>query len=102
MKIKLGDTVAVTRGKHATKRGKITKVFPKTKTVLVEGIGAYKRHLKPTQTGGPGKIVERFRPLPVGSVALVCPQCSKTTRVGYTIDKQGAKNRICRQCQGLL
>ena len=102
MKLKLGDTVAITRGKHATKTGKITKTLPKTNAVVVEGIGAYKRHLKPTQTGGQGKIVERFRPLPAGSVAIVCPKCSKITRIGYSIDKQGAKTRICRKCKGLL
>jgi large subunit ribosomal protein L24 len=33
-------------------------------------------------------------------VALVCPTCGKTTRVGYTIDKDGTKARKCKRCGG--
>lgn len=102
MKFKLGDTVAVTTGKDKGKQGKITRIFPAGATVLVEGLGQYSRQLKPSQTGGPGKIVTRFRPFASAKIALVCPKCHKPTRIGFSVDKQGAKTRLCRKCQGVL
>lgn len=102
MKIKTGDTIKVTAGKSLGKTGKVKSVSPKEGTVIVENINLYKRHMKPRQTGGAGKIVEKERALPVGNVALVCPHCKKPTRVGYVIDQAGQKLRQCRKCQEVI
>jgi len=29
---------------------------------------------------------------------LVCPQCDKPTRVGFRIEEDGTKVRVCRKC----
>jgi ribosomal protein L24 len=34
----------------------------------------------------------------LSNVMLVCPKCSKTTRVGIQRDETGA-HRFCKQCQ---
>ncbi|MGB9590752.1 MAG: hypothetical protein ACPL68_07695 [Candidatus Hydrothermia bacterium] len=29
---------------------------------------------------------------------LVCPKCSKPTRVGFAFDDEGKKHRVCKKC----
>jgi large subunit ribosomal protein L24 len=41
-------------------------------------------------------------PMPVSNVAIVCPSCSKPSRIGYRFEGDGTKVRICRKCGGDL
>jgi len=100
MKIKVGDQVLVTAGKDKGKRGKVTKILPRSSRVIVEKANIYVRHIKPKGKGQPGQILKRERPLTVANVAIVCPKCKQQTRVGYRIDREGKKVRICRKCKG--
>jgi len=99
MKIKIADTVKITAGKDLGKTGKVQKVYPKDRKVLVEGANKYKRHVKGRGEGKPGGIVEFERPLPTANVALICPTCKQVTRVGYSLEPSGGKTRICRKCK---
>ena len=56
-----------------------------------------KRHAKPTRATMQGGIIDKFMPMPVSSVAIVCSSCGPT-RVGYAVDEQGRKLRVCRKC----
>jgi len=106
LKIKKGDTVAVLTGKDAGKRGTVTRVLPSEGRVLVEKVNMVKRHTKPRQaprsSGSqqmlPGGVFEQEAPLRASNVALVCPACSKPTRVGFRINSTGNKVRVCRHC----
>jgi large subunit ribosomal protein L24 len=102
MKIKKGDTIKVLQGKDKGRTGKVVKVLVKEKSVVVENINLFKKHLKPRGEKSPGGIIPLPRPLEVGKVALVCPNCQKPTRVGYQWGKTGEKQRICKKCQALL
>lgn len=102
MKIKKGDTVKVLLGKDKGRTGKVQKILLKEEKLTIEGINIYKKHVKPQKEGQKGGIVEIARPMPISKIALVCPACSKTTRVGYQVDKDGKKMRICKKCQGLI
>lgn len=97
MKLRKGDTIKVTAGKDKGRTGKVEKVFSKEERVLVAGLNIYKRHLKRRDEKHPGGIVEIPRPFPLGNVALLCPSCSRPTRVGHLIAKN-EKVRICRKC----
>jgi len=98
MKLKKGDEIIVIAGKDKGRKGKIEKVFSKERKVLVPGINLVKKHLKPRKEGEKGGIVEIAKPLDISKVALVCPKCSKPTRVGYLITKD-SKERICKKCR---
>jgi large subunit ribosomal protein L24 len=102
MKFRIGDEVQVTAGKDKGKRGKIERVFQDRSSLLVGGVNLYKKHVRGsadrTKTGG---IVDIARPLPSASVALICKNCTKPTRIGYKI-LDGKKIRICRKCEGEL
>ncbi len=97
MKLKKGDNVKVVLGKDKGKTGKIEKVFSKTQKVLINGVNQYKRHLKARSQKEPSEIVTITKPLPIGSVAFICPHCKLPTRIGFSISKDD-KIRVCRKC----
>lgn len=99
MKLIKGDTVLITTGKDKGRKGKVEKVFPKERKVLVARLNVYKKHVKAQSKEKPGGIVEVSRPLPVANVILLCPKCKKQTRTGYVFDKKGKKHRVCKKCQ---
>lgn len=101
MKLKKGDEVIITSGKDRGKRGKIEKIIPAEGKVLLPGLNVYKKHVKKKDEAHPGGIIEFSRPLPVANVALVCPKCSKPTRVGFKIEGD-EKLRICKRCNSIL
>lgn len=101
MKLRVGDEVLVTAGKDKGRRGKIEKIFPKQNKVLIPQINVYKKHQKGVgdQKGG---IIEFARPLNVGNIAIVCPNCGKQTRIAYSVSKSNDKSRICAKCKKVL
>lgn len=98
MKIQKGDEIIVTAGREKGKKGTVEKVFPQVFRLRVSGINLYKKATKKV-AGGESGMVEFARPLNIASVALICPECGKQTRVGYEVDKQGTKMRICKKCK---
>ena len=101
--IRRNDTVVVTTGKDAGKRGRVLKMFPEKNRVLIEGLNLIKRHTKPN----PGKnikggVVQREATLHASNVQLVCPECGARTRIGHRVLDDGRKVRICRKCKGVL
>lgn len=97
MKLKRGDDVIVVKGKDKGKRGKIEKVIKTENLILLPGINLYKRHYKSRTQTKPSEIIEITKPLLVGSVALICPNCHKQTRIGFKIVNK-EKIRICKKC----
>ena len=101
--IRRNDTVVVTTGKDSGKRGRVLKVLPAKNRLVVEGINIIKRHTRPNpQRNIKGGIVEREASLHASNVQLVCPECSKKTRVGRKILADGRKVRVCRKCEGVV
>ena len=99
-KFRKGDEVQVTAGRDKGRKGKIDKVLIKEDRVVVSGLNIYKRHKKTSARKGAG-IYEIARPLPVANIALLCPKCQKTTRVGFVNDGKN-KNRVCKHCKGVI
>jgi large subunit ribosomal protein L24 len=101
-KIKKGDTVEVVTGENKGARGQVQRMSGKDSRVVVAGVNIVTKHQKPRQAGRgqvrAGKI-EFEAPIHVSNVMLVCPKCSKPTRVGYFINESGVKTRICKECQ---
>jgi large subunit ribosomal protein L24 len=98
MRIRKGDTVIVRTGKDKGKRGEVVTAIPKENRVVIEGINVSKRHAKPTRATMQGGVIDKFMPVPVASVSVVCKSCGEPTRIGVTTDEAGRKLRICRKC----
>jgi len=102
MRLKKGDKIKVISGKDRGREGKIEKTYKKQAKVLVAQINLYKKHVKKSEQSPQGGVVSVPRPLDVSKVALVCPHCKKTTRVGYKITKEGKKMRVCKRCRSIV
>lgn len=95
--VKKGDTVLVLSGKDKGKQGKIVEALPKKAKVIVEGVNKVKRHTKPNQSAPQGGIIVKEAPMNVAKVMLVCPHCSKATRIAKK-DINGKMLRACKKC----
>ena len=71
-------------------------------TLLVEKVNYRKKAVRKSQTNPNGGVVEMEGELSISKVQLICPRCSKPTRVGYTVLADGTKQRSCKQCHELL
>jgi large subunit ribosomal protein L24 len=97
-KIKLNDQVEVIAGKDRGVVGKVIKSFRDTDNVIVEKVNMIKRHSKPNMANQQGGIIEKEASINVSNVMLLCPQCSKATRIGFKVLDDGAKIRVCKKC----
>ncbi len=95
MNIKKGDTVIVTKGKDAGKKGKVVAVLTKTDSVLVEGMNMKKRHKRATRNAK-GMMVDIAHPIRRANVALLDPKTGKATRLGSK-EVSGKKVRIAKK-----
>ena len=97
MNVKKGDTVVVLSGKDRGKQGKVLGTVPADGKVVVEGINMVTCHVTPRKQGETGGIVKREAALAACKVQVVCPKCSKATRVAHKIEN-GKKTRVCKKC----
>lgn len=96
MKIKKGDKVQVMLGKDRGKEGTVEYVLASKDRVFVGGVNLYKRHVKKMQ-GIEGGIIDIPKSLNVSNVTLICPNCKKSTRVGFKV-MGDTKVRVCKKC----
>jgi len=101
MKIKKGDNCMVISGKDRGKSGVVERVVTKNSKLVLTGINLHKHHLKPSRKNPHGGIMNIPAPLQSSNVMVVCPHCSRFTRVAYKITENN-KERICRKCQANL
>lgn len=101
MKLKQGDKVKVIAGKNKGEEATIERVYKKSNKVLLPGVNMYKKHVKKNEQMPQGGVVDLPRPLDVSKLMLICPNCSKQTRVGYKIEGE-KKQRICKKCESAI
>ena len=93
IKLRKGDEVIVLSGKDKGKKGKIVRIIPDNRKVVVADINKYKKHQKPGNNE-PGGIIEKDMPLHISNVAYFDSNLNKGVRVGYSLNKDGKKIRI--------
>jgi large subunit ribosomal protein L24 len=107
LRLKKGDQVVVLAGKDKGKQGKILNVVRDEGKVIVDGVNIVTKHQRPgqatratpkTQTG----LMHMPAAVGIGKVMLVCPKCSKATRIGVGSTNDGTKTRRCSKCLELI
>ncbi|KKR08536.1 MAG: Ribosomal protein L24 [Parcubacteria group bacterium GW2011_GWC2_39_14] len=114
MKLRKGDKVQIIKGKDRVRKtkagekmtkgnqGKVIAVLPEKARLVIEGLNLRYKHIRPKREGEKGQRVELPTSISISNVMLVCPKCSKATRVGYRLldsDIKGKKKvRICKKC----
>jgi large subunit ribosomal protein L24 len=110
MKIKKNDQVKITAGKDKGKEGKVLQIFADTNKASIEGLNLLIKHLRPRKQGEKGQRIEFPAPLSITNLALICPNCGKTTRVGYKVAEETTgegkkvtkKSRVCKKCSKII
>ncbi|MCL5069627.1 MAG: 50S ribosomal protein L24 [Actinobacteria bacterium] len=100
LKVKKNDKIKVLQGKDRGKTGKVLRIEPSKNRLYVEGINIIKRHTRKKSQNQPGGIISKEGPLDISNVAVVCPNCSKTTTIGCELKDSGDKVRVCKKCGG--
>jgi len=100
MKLKKGDRVQVIQGKDIGKTGEVARVIPERNMVVVESselINVAKKHQKPTRATMQGGIQDKAMPIHVSNLMLICGK-DGPVKVGYRVNDDGTKVRVCRKC----
>lgn len=95
------DLVQVMRGKEAGKQGKIISINKERTQVKVENINVVVRNTKPS-AGSAGGQLKKEMFLDASNVMFVDPKTKKPTRVGYSKDKDGRKQRVSKKSGELI
>ncbi len=101
-KIKKNDIVQITKGKDKGKQGKVISIVEDGKRAVVEGLNLAKKHKRQSRQDQKGGIVSIEMPVSVSNLMVYCKNCSKASRVGVIILKDGTKSRVCKSCKGAL
>ncbi|MBI2857415.1 MAG: 50S ribosomal protein L24 [Chloroflexi bacterium] len=102
MKIRKNDTVLVIAGKDRGKKAKVRFAYPRSETLIVEGVNMTKRHSRAVKGARQAGIIEREAPVHVAKVMMVCSKCNQPTRVGVRILDDGKRTRVCRVCKEVI
>ena len=101
--VRKNDNVVVLAGKSRGRTGRVLRVYPGDRKVIVEGVNFIRKHTKPNpQRNIKGGILERESPIDASNVMVVCRECGKPARVGHKVLDDGKKVRTCRRCDGQL
>ena len=99
LKIRKGDTVKVMVGKDRGKQGKVERLVTKDHRLVITGVNMVKKHQKRVNVARQAGIITIEASVNLSNVVLVCPRCSKPTRVGFKVLEDGRKVRACHKCQ---
>ncbi len=99
MEIKKGDKVKVLTGKDRGKTGKVLKVVTGSGKISVEGVNVRIKHMRPKKEGEKGQRVQFPAAMDLSNVILICPKCSRPTRIGAKKLEDKSKVRVCKKCK---
>lgn len=97
LSIKKNDQVFVIAGKDKGKTGKVLRVFPKDRRVIVENINMVKKARRKTQQDQQGGISEIESPINISNIMLLDKKTNQPTRFSVSILKDGSKVRISKK-----
>ena len=101
--VKKNDQVRVITGRDRGKLGKVLRVHPREGNAIVEGINFVKKHTKANPAKGvQAGITQQERPINLSKLMVVCPECTKPTRVRHHLLDDGSHQRVCAKCGGAL
>ena len=100
--LKKEDKVIVIAGNDKGKQGRILSVDRRNNKVTVEGINIRKKHMKPNKQFQKGGIIDKAMPLHRSNVMLICPKCSRSTKISVKFLQDNRKMRVCKKCSEVI
>jgi large subunit ribosomal protein L24 len=99
--IRRDDEIQVIHGKDRGTRGRVVRVLPRERRIMVEGIARAKKHARPSKQRQQGGIIDIEQFIDISNVQIVCKSCGQPTRVGHRVE-DGKRVRVCRKCEADL
>jgi len=97
--LKKNDMVMVKTGKDRGKTGKILKIFPHERRIVVEKVNFVKEFIRPDQSKNiQGGIMEKEAPIHVSNLMIYCSECRQGVRIKRKHLEDGSKIRTCSKC----
>ncbi len=101
--VKANDQVLVLAGKDRGKTGRVLQVLSDGKRAVIERINMIHRHTRQNpQQNVQGGILEKEAPVALSNLQVICQECNRASRVGYTRLSDGKKVRTCKKCGGTI
>ena len=98
MNVRKNDKVVVLSGTDKGKQGEVLRAMPAEGKVVVQGVSVATKHQKARKQGEESSIIKVETPIYACKVMVVCPKCSKPTRVAHKVGADGKKVRVCKHC----
>jgi large subunit ribosomal protein L24 len=92
--IKKGDTVEIISGAHKGASGRVLRVMPRERKVLIQGHNLAKKHVRRDRRNPQGGQITVEQPVDISNVLPVSTKSNKGVRVHFEIDKNGVKKRV--------
>jgi large subunit ribosomal protein L24 len=96
LRIRSGDTVVVIAGRDKGTKGRVVRVLPAERKVVIEGVARVRRHKKKVGDT-PGAIVEKEMPIDVSNVALWSTTENRRVKVRLERKDDGSMVRVDRK-----
>ena len=95
--IKKNDIVIVLSGESKGSKGKVMKVYPNQRRVIVEGVNLVSRHTKPNANAQEGGIIKKEASIHISNVMLIDPKSGEPTRIYRKKSKEGVSIRVSKK-----
>jgi large subunit ribosomal protein L24 len=95
-RIRRGDLVMVVTGADKGQQGRVLRLLPEDRQVVVEGVNLVYRHVRRSQQNPQGGRVRRESPVDISNVMLIDPEQNVPTRVGRKAGESGME-RVARK-----
>jgi len=92
--IKKGMTVEIIAGDHKGATGKILRVIPGKKKVVIQGHNIAKKHVRPSRRNPQGGRISVEQPIDISNVLPLGSKSSGGCRVRYQVGEDGSKKRV--------
>jgi len=102
MRLRTDDTVMIVKGRDRGKQGRVQQILVDREAVVVEGVNVVFRHMKAQPGVRQAGIIQKEMPIRVSNVVLICTNCTRPSRVGYTRLPDGTKARVCKSCKEVI
>jgi len=102
LKVRRDDEVVVLTGDDKGLRGRVLRVLPERRKVVVQGVNLVYKHVRPSQKNPQGGRLSKEMPVDMSNVAVYCPSCDGPARVGARFLPNGQKERRCKRCGNSL
>jgi large subunit ribosomal protein L24 len=92
--VKKGDMVEIIAGDHKGATGRVLRVIPAKKSVVIQGQNLVKKHVRPSRKNPQGGRINVEQPIHISKVLPLNPKTSKGTRICYQLSADGGKKRM--------